>query len=179
MRYIAPLLFLVIVIAGCDPVKELDWNKTAKDQGLRVGNRVRVEGIRYGIALYEFRNSDNPENLWFKKTWDTTLDLSIYNPDEATNENNPISPINPNAPIGTAICTIYNPSYHPILKELRDTYPNTVKMSKMPSRKHRFEFIGRIHSFKRKTVPNPDDTQPDFSLTAVRIHVDSITLKEE
>ena len=86
MRYIAPLLFWVIVLAGCDPVKDLDWERTAKDQHLRIGNRVRVDGIRWGLALYTFKRSDLTDNLWYKKTWDTELDLSIYNPDEATNE---------------------------------------------------------------------------------------------
>ena len=177
VKYVA-IVIMLLGVMGCDPVKNLDWDRTAKEQRLRIGNRVKVDGIRWGLAIYEFRNSDNSENLWFKKTWDTTLNLSIYNPDEATNENNPISPINPNAPIGTVICTIYNPTYHPILKELRDAYPDAVKMSEMPAIKHRFEVIGRIHSFKRNTIPNPDDTKPDFSLTAVRIHVENLTLKE-
>ena len=170
--------FVIITCVGCDPMKELDWNRTVKDQGLRIGNRVKVDGIRWGLAIYTFNRSNLTDNLWFKETWDTELDLSIYNPDDPTHETNSMRPINPNAPIGTVICTIYNPMHNETLTRLRDTYPDTGIISELPSMKHRFEVIGRIHSFQRHLVPNPDDTQPDISLTAVRIHVESLTLKE-
>lgn len=172
MRYIAILLFVVVALAGCDPTRNLDWEKTATDQPLRIGNRLKVDGITYGLGIYEFKKTDNPENLWFKKTWGTTLDLWTYNP------NNPINDINPNAPIGTVICTIYNPMHNEVLKALRDTYPDKIKVSEFPNVKHRFEITGRIHSFQRAVTPSADDTQPDISLTAVRINVESLTLKE-
>ena len=178
MRYIAPVLFLVIVIAGCDPVKELDWDRTAKDQHLRIGNRVKVSALAYNLPVYEFKGFTDPDKVWVKKKWDTTLDLWTYNPDAPVDENDPHNPINPNALIGTVICTIYNPTYHPVLKPLRDTYPDAVKKGEYPTKRFRFEVIGRIHSFKRDTVPTGTETEPDISLTAVRIHVDSITLKE-
>lgn len=173
MRYIA-IIIMLLGIMGCDPVKDLDWDQSAKEQGLRIGNRIKADGIRWGLAIYTFNRSDRTDNLWFKKNWDTELDLSIYNPDDPTHETNPMRPINPNAPIGTVICTVYNPMHNAVLMSLRDTYPDTVKMGEFPSIKHRFEVIGRIHSFKRDVVPNPDDTMPDISLTAVRIHVESL-----
>lgn len=173
MRYIAPLLFWVIVLAGCDPVKELDWDRTAKDQRLRIGNRVRVDGLTYGLPVYELKD------MWVKKTWGIELDLWTYNPDDRSYENNPVISINPNAPIGVVIGTIYNPMHNETLTKLRDTYSDTAKLGESPFKKHRFEIIGRIHSFKRAIRPTADETQPDISLTAVRIHVDSITLKEE
>ena len=168
MRYIAPLLFLVIVIAGCDPVKNLDWDRTARDQHLRVGNRVQVEGIAYGLNIYEFKKTNNFENLLVKKTWGTELDFWVY-PDNSIND------INPNSPIGTVIGTIYNPMHNETLTKLRDTYPDEVKLGESPLLKHRFEITGRIHSFKRAIATNADETQPDISLTAVRIHVETLT----
>ena len=169
MRYIAPLLFLLIVIVGCDPVKNLDWDRTAKSQRLRVGNQVKFIGITYGLPMYKFKKTDNATTLWFKKNWDTELDLWTYNPD------NPVNDVNPNAPIGTVIGTIYNPMHNQTLKALRNTYPNTTTIFEFPNRKHKFEVIGRIHSFKRATKTSADDTMPDISLTAVRIHVESLT----
>ena len=159
--------FLVIVIAGCDPVKNLDWDRTAKEQRLRIGNQIRAQGVTYGLPLYEYKKSDNPENLWLKKTWGTELDFWVY-PDNSIND------INPNSPIETVIGTIYNPMHNETLKELRDTYPDTTTIFEFPNRKHTFEIIGRIHSFKRATTPDADDTKPDTSLTAVRIHVESL-----
>ena len=97
------------------------------------------------------------------------MDLSIYPP------NNPVNDVNPNSPIGTVIGTIYNPMHDEVLTELRDMYPDERKMLEGPYLKHRFEFIGRIHSFKRHITPDADDTKPDRSLTAVRIHVESLT----
>ena len=173
MRYIAPLLFLVIVLGGCDPVKELDWDRTAKDQHLRIGNRVRVDGLVYGLPVYEFKKTDNFKSIRVKKNWGTELHLRTFNP------NNPENDINPNAPIGTVIGTIYNPMYNETLTKLRDMHPDTATIYEYPLKKHRFEIIGRIHSFKRAVTPDADDTKPDRSLTAVRIHVESITLKEE
>ena len=63
------------------------------------------------------------------------------------------------------------------LTKLRDTYPDTITILENPHKKHRFEIIGRIHSFKRHITPDADDTKPDISLTAVRIHVESLTLE--
>ena len=170
--------FVILTCIGCDPVKDLDWDRTAKSQGLRIGNRVKVDGIRWGLAIYTFNRSNLTDNLWFKETWDTELDLSIYNPDDPTHETNSMRPINPNAPIGTVICTIYNPMHNETLMRLRDTYPDTGIISELPSMKHRFEVVGRIHSFQRDLLPDADDTKPDISLTAVRIRVESLTLKE-
>ena len=173
MRYIVPLLFLVIAIAGCDPVKDLDWDRTAKDQHLRIGNRVRVESVTYGLPIYELKKTDNFKSISVKKTWGTTLDLWTYNPNIPENDRNP------NAPIGTVIGTIYNPMHNETLMKLRDLHPDTAKLGESPLKKHRFEVIGRIHSFKRAVKPDADDTKPDISLSAVRIHVESITLKKE
>ena len=130
MRYIAPLLFVMfdIGLGGCDPVKNLDWDRTARDQGLRIGNQVRAEGVTYGLPIYEYKKSDNPENLWFKRTWGTELDLWIY-PDNSIND------INPNAPIGTVICTIYNPMHNETLKPLRDMYPDEITVLEFPKNK--------------------------------------------
>lgn len=178
MRYIAILLFLVITLVGCDPVKQLDWDRTAKDQHLRIGNRVKVSALAYNLPVYEFKGFTDPDKVWIKKKWDTELDLWTYNPDAYVDEVDTFDPANPNAPIGTVICTIYNPTYHPVLKPLRDTYPDTVKKGEYPKNKYRFEIIGRIHSFKRDIMPAGDDPEADISLTAVRINVESLTLKE-
>lgn len=172
IRYIAILLFLVILLAGCDPVKDLDWERTAKDQHLRIGNRVKVDGLVYGLPVYEFKKTDNFKSIKVKKTWGTELNLWTYPP------NNPENDINPNAPIGTVIGTIYNPMHNETLTKLRDMHPDTAKLGESPLKKHRFEIVGRIHSFKRAVATTADETQPHLSLTAVRIHVDSITLKE-
>ena len=168
MKYIGIAIFVMLAVTGCDPVKELDWDRTAKAQRLRIGNQVRAEGVTYGLNIYEFKKSPNPENISVKKTWGTELDFRIF-PD------NSINAVNPNAPIGTIIGTIYNPMHNETLMQLRDTYPDEVKLGESPRLKHRFELIGRIHSFKRAISPSADTSQPDRSLTAVRIHVESLT----
>lgn len=89
-----------------------------------------------------------------------------------------INDINPNAPIGTVICTIHNPMHNETLKALRKTYPDKIKVSEFPNVKHKFEVIGRIYSFQRAIAHDADTTKPDISLTAVRINVESLTLKE-
>ena len=141
MKYVA-IVIMMLAIIGCDPVKDLDWDRTAKEQRLRIGNQVRVDGVAYGLPIYEFKKTNNPENIRVKKTWGTELDFWVY-PDNSTDD------INPNAPIGTVIGTIYNPMHNEVLTELRDTYPDEVKLLESPRLKHRFELIGRIHSFKR------------------------------
>ena len=168
MKHIAIVVFVILSITGCDPIKELDWDRTAKSQGLRVGNQVRVEGVAYGLPIYEFKKTNNPKNISVKKTWGTELDFWVY-PD------NVVDRVEPNAPIATVIGTIYNPMHNETLKELRDTYPDTITILENPHKKHRFEIIGRIHSFKRDITPDADDTQPDVSRRAVRIHVESLT----
>ena len=180
MKYIpiVIVLMLAISVTGCDPLKELDWDRTAKEQRLRIGNQVKVDALVYNLPVYELKKNGNTEIIWVKKNWDTTLDLWVYNPDAETPENDPYNPINPNAPIGTVICTLYNPMHNETLTKLRDMYPDTVKLGESSSMKRRFEITGRIHSFKRDIVPSADETQPDISLTAVRIHVDSLTLKD-
>ena len=52
MRYVAIVIRLLAVV-GCDPVKNLNWNRTARDQRLRIGNQVRAEGVTYGLPIYE------------------------------------------------------------------------------------------------------------------------------
>ena len=172
MKYIPIVIVVALAVIGCDPVKELDWDRTAKEQHLRIGNRVKVDALTYGLPVYELKD------MWVKKTWGTELLFWTYNPDDRSYEDNPVISINPNAPIGTVIGTIYNPMHNPVLRELRDTYPDTAKLGASPFKKHRFEIVGRIHSFKRAVRPTADETQPDISLTAVRIHVESLTLKE-
>ena len=167
MKYIAIMIFVMFALVGCDPVKDLDWDRTARDQGLRIGNQVRAEGVAYGLNIYEFKKTNNPENVSVKKTWGTELDFRIF-PDNSIND------VNPNSPIGTVIGTIYNPMHNEVLTELRDMYPDEVKMLEGPYLKHKFEITGRIHSFKRDITPDADDTKPDISLTAVRIHVESL-----
>ena len=175
MKYIAIVIVVALTFIGCDPVKNLDWNRTVKEQRLRVGNQVKVDALVYNLPVYELKKNDNSEIIWVKKNWDTTLDLWVYNPNAEPPENDPYNPINPNAAIGTVICTIYNPMHNEILMRLRDMYPDTVKLGESSPMKRRFEITGRIHSFKRDIVPSADDTQPDISLTAVRIHVESLT----
>ena len=67
MKYIGIVIFVALAFIGCDPVKDLDWDRTAKAQRLRVGNRIKVDGIRWGLAIYTFNRSDLTDNLWLKK----------------------------------------------------------------------------------------------------------------
>ena len=171
MKYVAIVILVILALVGCDPVKDLDWDRTARDQRLRIGNRVKVDGVAYGLPIYEFKKTNNPESISVKKTWGTELDFWVY-PD------NVVDRVDPNAPIATVIGTIYNPMHNETLKKLRDTYPDTITILENPHRKHRFEMIGRIHSFKRDITPDADHTQPDISRRAVRIHVESLRLIE-
>ena len=153
MKHVVLMVIVALAFIGCDPVKNLNWDRTAKDQRLRIGNQVKVDGVIYGLPIYEFKKANNPENISVKKNWGTELDLRIYNPD------NPIDDINPNAPIGTVICTIYNPMHNETLMRLRDMRPDTATIYEYPLMKHRFEITGRIHSFKRVVTPSADETR--------------------
>ena len=47
--------FVALAFMGCDPVKELDWDRTTKEQRLRIGNQVKFIGITYGLPMYTFK----------------------------------------------------------------------------------------------------------------------------
>ena len=41
-RLLFVILLAVAMLIGCDGVKRLDWKKTAEDQGLKLGQKIRV-----------------------------------------------------------------------------------------------------------------------------------------
>ena len=58
MKCLSLTLIAFIVRLGCEPtpkepaVKTLDWNKTASEQELEIGDTIIVEGLAYNIVDY-------------------------------------------------------------------------------------------------------------------------------
>lgn len=112
----------------------------------------------------------NNEIVWEKEQWGSKVHLSAYNPNEPDDAD-----FDPNAPIGSVICTIYNPSYYESLNRLRDTSPDKRKSGEYTLIKHRIEFTGTIYSFEREHIESHND-MPDSYLPCVRIHVENLTV---
>lgn len=129
MKKLLMLLLLCFCVFGCESEtkapetqnhsqspkvpKTLDWNKSASEQNLKIGDTISVEGIAYNIFPYEYK----PRRVSGigGVTYVAHLDRSFYFPPEHDillyNPEQPVITKNPNVAIGAVVCTIYNPSY--------------------------------------------------------------------
>lgn len=205
MKYLVFAFILVIVISGCElgektpkAPKILDWNKTASEQKFKIGDTIIVEGLAFNIVEYEYEKRKvigdgvfakpyiKPATLKIVK-WTDQISVPLYNPEQSN------VTVNPNVPIGSVICTIYNPNLNDDLRTLLETsYPwrikqeskeDTLERSKVeqyipdyyqkitarPNIQHRFRFTGSIQNIGRKTVRG-------VSLQCVDIAVSALTV---
>ena len=100
-------------------VKQLYWEQTAKEQGLKNGDTITVEGFIYSSDIcrdYEYeRDSDTDEYMYIKKPWDAELHVLMYCRDYRKK---------PNSPIGVVVCTIFNPSVYEEMQKIDAMYPD-------------------------------------------------------
>ena len=167
MKHITLLLLFVVISAGCDSMKKLDWTKRADQQGLAIGDTITVDATVWNLVNHSLEKKTDSE-MWTKTPWGSELAVWAYNPDDPSDE------FDANAPIGVVVCKIYNPSQDKTMRFLRDLYPET------PTRfqSHVLRFVGRVSGFQRQTTPEISDVQPAVSLRAVRLSVDSVKVIE-
>ena len=173
MRNLFSIIVFVacVFLVACDPgVPNLDWNKTADQQNLKIGDSIIVEGVAYESIgrNYKIEFDSDSKIIWVKKSWESKTHTTIYNPNEPDDAD-----FNPNAPIGVVICTIYNPSAYEQLSRIDDMYPDKRKTGDYTKLKHRIKFTGKIYSFERELVEGYKD-KPDIYLACVRIHVSDL-----
>ena len=153
-----------IITANAPEVKSLDWDKTAKEQGLKNGDTITIEGLIHSRHIsrdYEYeRDSDTDEWAYIKQPWDAELHVPMYNLHYREK---------PNVPIGVVVCTIFNPSAYEAMQKIDAMYPD--KTPEPPYISHDIKFEGTIHSFKREIVETSSKEVPKLSLASVRIHV--------
>ena len=138
MRYLALMVTTIMISLGCEStpkepkVKTLDWNKTASEQKLEVGDSIIIEGYAHNIVDYYLSERTIYPNLEegnyivhepriFKKRWIDKKEIALYNPEQ------PNVKENPNVPIGSVIFTIFNPNHEENSKDLYDMYPYWVR----------------------------------------------------
>ena len=150
-------------------VKQLDWEQTAKAQGLKNGDTITVEGTVHARNIgrdYEYeRDSDKAESVYTKKPWEAELHVPMYCQGYYQK---------PNSPIGVVVCTIFNPSFYEEMQKIDAMYPD--KTSDRPRILFTMKFEGTIYSFKREIVEHYDEEVPKLSLASVRIHVSKIEI---
>ena len=173
------LAFGLLAMMGCDTTDKLDWERTANQQGLKIGDMIQVEGLCYDIARYKLarnkdgrriEDSETNQLVWHKQDWkdrNSKINLDVYNPAGDVNDE-----LNPLAPIGIVICTIYNPSFYESLNKLSDMYPEE-RVGGRNGLEHHIVFTGEIYSFEKYETPAMSN-QPMIYLNCVRIHVQDI-----
>ena len=57
MKNLALVFFVFFVAFGCESgPKVLNWNKTASEQNLQIGDTLTVEGIAYNLFPYAYQH---------------------------------------------------------------------------------------------------------------------------
>ena len=171
MKHITLLLLFVVISAGCDSMKKLDWTKRADQQGLAIGDTITVDGTVWDLVSYSFEKKTD-SYMWTQKPWGLESKVWAYNPDDPSDE------FDANAPIGVVVCKIYNPSQDEAMRFLRDLYPETAARGEYPTKSHVLRFVGRVSGFQRQTTQKMADGTPPMSLRAVQLSVDSVKVIE-
>ena len=141
MKCLESVLIVFIVILGCEStpktptLKTLNWNKTAIEQKLEIGDTIIVEGLAYNIIeyrltqrrIYPHFNKDGPPSYavhvptLYRERWGEEISLPLYNPEQPNVEENP------KVPIGSVVCVIFNPKHEENLMTLHEMYPAVVR----------------------------------------------------
>ena len=169
MKHITLLLLFVVISAGCDSMKKLDWTKRADQQGLAIGDTITVETTVWDLVSYTFEKKAD-SYMWTQRAWGSELAVWGFNPDDPSYE------FAANAPIGVVVCKIYNPSEDETMRFLRDLYPDTA--AEYPTQSHVLRFVGRVSGLQRQKTEKMADDKPPLSLRAVHLSVDSVTVIE-
>ena len=208
MKYFALTLFVCVVMLSCQSEtktpkeqapKVLNWTKTASEQNLKIGDTITVEGIAYNLFHYDYKERFvvveydviKPASL-HAVDFSAKLSIPLYNPDAPDVESNP------NVPLGSVVCTVYNPMHNKYLKGMYMLYPFSVpleskkdavsrnRIEKSVNEKrppynlslsshliiqHKFKVTGTIQGFGRRTLR-------DVSLLCVDIEVSDLTVTE-
>ena len=165
---ITTLIAWIFLMACGSDAPNLDWNKTAAQQNLKIGDAITVEGVVLSPVGRDIKIGWDSDNnlIWVKKEWESKINTSVYNPNKPDD-----ALYDPNDPIGIVICTIYNPSAYEVLQRLDDMVID--KSPDYPELEHRIIFTGTIYSFERELVESHTD-KPDIYLACVRIHVSDL-----
>ena len=171
MKHITLLLLFVVIIAGCDSMKKLDWTKRADQQGFAIGDTITVDATVWDLVSY-ISEKKTDSYMWTQRAWGSELAVWAFNPDDLSDE------FDANAPIGVVVCTIYNPSQDEAMRFLRELYPDTAARGEYPTKSHVLRFVGRVSGFQRQTTPEMADGTPPMWLRAVQLSVDSVKVIE-
>ena len=206
MKYFALTLFVFFIVLGCQSEtktpkeqvpKVLDWNKAASEQNLKIGDTITVEGIAYNLFDYNYKERFviddyiRPASLQ-AVDFSAKLSIPLYNPDAPDVESSP------KVPLGSVVCTVYNPMHNRYLKAMYMLYPFSVPLEskkdanyynyieKRRNQKrppynlslsdhlivqHKFQVTGTVQGFGRRTLR-------DVSLLCVDIEVSDLTVTE-
>ena len=171
------LLVSIAVVLGCAPPK-LNWGKTAKQQHLKTGDIIKVEGLCYDLAKYKVAQTksgkliedyEKNELVWIKQEFPgvaSKLKFWLFDPKSVVNED-----MNPLAPIGVVICTVFNPSYYENFKELTYLYPYE-RVNSDPRIEHRVEFTGEVQGFGKEELRLAN--KPVQHLNCIYLNVEDI-----
>ena len=208
MKHLILVFIALIVMFGCEStpktptIKTLDWNKTIGEQELEIGDTIIVEGLAYDIVEYFYtsRNiypkfTDPPSFAVhvpsaIRKAWVEEISIPVYNPEQ------PDVTKNPNVPIGSVVCIIFNPKHEEDLMALHDMYPPVIEQEtaeqayklagararylreysteftgrqKLLHFQHRFRFTGTIRDFSRKTLQSVSLQCIDFVVSDIDV----------
>ena len=170
MKILASVFIALIVILGCEStskkpaLKTLDWNKTAIEQELKIGDIIIVEGLAYNIVDYYLSSrrilphfTDPPSfavhvPTLYRNNWSEEIFIPLYNPEQ------PDVTENPNVPIGSVVCVIFNPKHEEDLMALHEMYPSSVKQETAEDSfklagamaKYKLEFVSDYTSIKKR-----------------------------
>lgn len=177
-HFLYVLIALAVIASGCDTPHKLDWDTTAKQQGLKLGDVLQVEGLCYDIVSYKvgegevnrfIEGYEIDELVFYRQDWKdrkSKIDVDVYNPDGDGGE------FNPTVPIGIVICTIYNPSFYESLDKLVDMYPEKAVGTRNVI-EHHITFTGEIYSFQKYEL-SATKNKPARYYNCVRMHVQDI-----
>ena len=83
MKHITLLLLFVVISAGCDSMKKLDWTNRADQQGLAIGDTITVDGTVWNLVHYSL---EKKTDSYMQKPWGLESKVWAYNPDDPSDE---------------------------------------------------------------------------------------------
>ena len=173
-RLLFVILLAVAMLIGCDGVKRLDWKKTAEDQGLKLGQKIRVDAVVSEMVPYNlFEDFDFEYETHFvhkQVDWKIVITFWAYDPTTKKGEFDPLRPIS------IVVCKMHNASHDETMLAIREAYPKVVETTEeIPYLEHNVEIVGYIKGFERKLLTL--EGKKPLSLRAVHIEVERLMIK--